>query len=137
VVAIEAWYDGEADEPITIRTVEDLDALLDRMVAEALGFVVPPLAELSWQDADGWAVVYVGISAKNDLGVITHSDRDGSVISSNGGDGGDAVSYDYMGNLRDLPDSAEIPLVDVRQAMREFVAADGARPTSVAWQVSG
>lgn len=135
-MAIEAWYDGEADEPIVIRGVGDLDALLDRMAADGLGFAVPPLAELSRQSADGWAVLYVGIDAKHDRGVITHSDRDGSVISSNGGDQGEPVSYDYMGNLRGLPASAEIPLADVRQGVREFVIAGGARPTSVTWQVS-
>ncbi|HEX5401127.1 MAG TPA: Imm1 family immunity protein [Pseudonocardiaceae bacterium] len=137
MVAIEAWYDGDADEPAILRTVDDLDALLDRMASDGLGFAVPPLAELTRNDDGAWVVAYIGIDAKNDLGVITYSDRDGSVISSNGRTDGDVVDYDYMGHLRELPASAEIPLAEVRRAVREFIAVDSARPTSVVWQVSG
>jgi hypothetical protein len=40
-----------------------------------------------------------------------------------------------MGHVREVPANAEISLVDVRKAVHWFVAADGARPTCVEWQV--
>lgn len=135
-MALEAWYDVDDDEPTMINLIADADALLDRMAADAASFDVPPLAELSRQDAHGWAVAYFGVNAKTDQGIVTHSDPSGSVISVNSMGPTGTVTYDYMGHLRELPANAEIPLADVRQAIHEFVTTNGARPTSVSWQVS-
>jgi hypothetical protein len=136
VVALEAWYDIDDEEPITVRTVDDVDTLFDRMVADAADFDVPPLSELSRHDADGWVVAYVGVNPKHDRGIVTHSDATGSVISFSGLGSAGSVTYDYMGSLRELPASAEIPLDEVRQAMREFVTTNGTRPISVSWRIS-
>jgi hypothetical protein len=131
VVALEAWYDVDDDEPTLINVSADADALLDRMAADAASFDVPPLTELSRQDADGWAVAYFGVNAKTDQGIVTHSDPGGSVISVGSGGRTGTVTYDYMGHVRELPANAEISLTDVRRAMHEFVTTNGGRPTSV------
>lgn len=133
-MALEAWYDIDDDEPISISTTEDMDSLLYRMASDGMSHAVPPLAEVSRHDVDGWVVAYVGISARTGRGLITHSDATDSVISFNSSGIVDVVRYDYMGHLRELPASAEIPLADVRNAVHEFVAANGARPTCVSWQ---
>lgn len=132
-MALEAWYDPD-DDPISIRTTADADALLDRMAADGAGFEVPPLAELSRHDEDGWAVSYIGVNVKSGRGIMTYSDPNGSATTSNGSHTGDTVTYDYMAHTRELPASAEIPLDDVRKAVREFVTIDNTRPTCVEWQ---
>lgn len=133
-MALEAWYDIDDDEPISIRTAEDLDILLDRMASDGAGYAVPPLAELSRHDADGWAVAYVGVNVKIGRGILTHSDPTGSVMSFNGSSTADSVTYDYMGHVREVPGNTEIPLADLRKAVHEFVTTNGARPTCVEWQ---
>lgn len=135
MVALAAWYDSDDDEPITISATDELDALLDRMTADAMNWVVPPLVEVSRHDANGWAIAYIGVNARMDLGVITHSDATGSVISFNGISTAEPVNYDYMGHLREIPGTAEVSLTDIRKAAHEFVATNGARPTHVRWQV--
>ncbi|EWM17779.1 hypothetical protein KUTG_08083 [Kutzneria sp. 744] len=113
-MALEAWYDPDDDDPIRITSAADADALLDRMAADGAGFAVPPLAELSRHD-DEWAVAYVGVNVATGRGIMTHSDATGSAMTI-GGDAAGAVAYDYMGNVRELPGSAEIPLADLRRA---------------------
>jgi hypothetical protein len=134
VVALEAWYDPDDDDPITISSAADADALLDRMAADGAGFEVPPLAELSRHDEDGWAVAYVGVNITTGRGIMTHSDAAGSFVTTNGTTADQALTYDYMGHLRELSGDAEVPLTDVRRAVHEFVTTNGARPTSVEWQ---
>jgi hypothetical protein len=136
-MALEAWYDVDDGEPTVIGTVDDADALFGRMAVDAARFDIPQLTEFFRHDADNWAVAYFGVNVKNDRGIVTHSDPSGSVISVNDIGTIGAVTYDYMGHLRELPANAEVPMADVRQAMREFITTNGARPTSVSWQVSG
>lgn len=71
MVAPAAWYDSDDDEPITISATDELDALLDRMTADAMNWVVPPLVEVSRHDVNGWAIAYIGVNARMNLGVIT------------------------------------------------------------------
>lgn len=104
------------------------------MASDGMGHEVPPLAEISRHDADGWVVAYVGISARTGRGLITHSDTTNSVISFDATGVEDVVRHDYMGHLRELPASADIPLADVRNAAHEFVDANGARPTCISRQ---
>ncbi len=136
MVALEAWYDPDDDDPISITSAADADALLDRMVTDGAGHEVPPLAELSRHDDDEWAVAYVGVNVTTGRGIMTHSDATGSVMTTSDGEAADTATYDYMGHVRELPGNAEIPLADVRRAVHEFVTTNGTRPTSVRWQAA-
>lgn len=133
-MALRAWYDPDNDdEPLIVSTTGDADAFLDRLTADQVSVQVPPLMQLSRRDADGWAVLHIGINA--DRGILTHTDATGSYITTNGAEpAGDPLIYDYMGHVREVPSNAEIPLADVRKAVHEFVTTNGARPTGVEWQ---
>ncbi|MCP3805112.1 Imm1 family immunity protein [Allokutzneria sp. A3M-2-11 16] len=133
MVALEAWYDSEDDEPTLIQGSADLDVLLDRMVADGRGFDVPPLAELSRQSPDGWLVAHVGLDPRRGTGFMTYADPVGSVTSCNGGTDREPVDYDYMGHQRQIPANAELPLADICEAVHELVATGG-RPSCIAWQ---
>ena len=132
-MALRAWYDPDNDdEPITVGTIGDADAFLDRLNADRAAMQVPPLMQLSRRDTEGWAVLHIGVNA--DRGVLTHTDAAGSFVTTNGTTAGQPLTYDYMGHVREVPGNAEVPLADVRRAVHEFVSTNGARPTSVEWQ---
>lgn len=132
MVALDAWYESDDDQPIAVRTHDDLNTLLDRMVSDRSRVAVPPLAELSGHDPDGWVIVHIGVNT--DRGFISHADANGAVISTNEIDANRQVTYDYMGHLREIPASAEIPLADVRRAAHDLLDHDGARPSFLRWQ---
>ncbi len=133
-MALRAWYDPDDDnEPIIVGSTRDLDALLDRLVADGASVEVPPLMQLSRRDPDGWAVLHIGVNG--DRGVLTHTGSEGSYVTVNGTDADTStITYDYMGHVREVPGNAEIPLHDVRAAGHEFVMTNGARPARVHWR---
>lgn len=130
---IAAWYEGTDEEPMTLATVEDVDRLLDRVKADGDDptFMVPPMAQLAPVEEGMWSILQVGVNG--DRGFVVHTDRSGSVITWNGASGEDEVIYDYMGHVREVPASAEVPLTDVRAAAREFLIGNGARPQGITW----
>ncbi|SHF13031.1 Imm1 family immunity protein [Streptoalloteichus hindustanus] len=130
MVALEAWYDAD-EGAVLIRTSDDLDSLLDRMVRDA-DAPVPPMAELFYRGSDGWAIAQAGIRATAGRGFFAYADPDGSVMTCDSGAAG-SVEYDYMGNVREVPASAEAPIAEGRRAAHEFLRT-GSRPTCVEWQ---
>jgi hypothetical protein len=134
VVALRAWYDPDNDdEPITVGAIAEADVFLDRLRTDRASMQVPPLMQLSRRDAEGWAVLHIGVNA--DRGLLTHTDATGSFVTTNGSAAEQPLTYDYMGHVREVPGNAEIPMAEVRRAVHEFVTTNGARPTSVEWQV--
>ncbi|WP_344870768.1 Imm1 family immunity protein [Allokutzneria multivorans] len=133
-MVLRAWYDPDDDnEPIIVGSAQDLDALLDRLAVDGALVDVPPLMQLSRRDAEGWAVLHIGVNG--DRGVLTHTDGTGSYVTTDRTDAtATTITYDYMGHLREVPGNAEIPLPEVREAAREFVSTNGARPTRVHWR---
>jgi hypothetical protein len=64
VVALRAWYDPDNDdEPVIVGTIDDADALLERLSADRPGMRVPPLMQLTRRDPDGWGVLHVGVDS--------------------------------------------------------------------------
>nr|WP_184929272.1 Imm1 family immunity protein [Saccharothrix ecbatanensis] len=63
--------------------------------------------------------------------MLTHTDAGGAFITTNGGTrDGSPLTYDYMGNVREFPADAEVPLDDLRRAVHEFVMT-GRRSSAV------
>ncbi|MBB5956410.1 hypothetical protein FHS29_002996 [Saccharothrix tamanrassetensis] len=122
------------DTPVTVSTVDEVDALIDRVRAES-----PPAAPILMDvhlSGDPYAQgIDVGIAV--DHGVIRYSGREwprGVVSAGDGPMGGETRSYFYMGHGREFPSNSEVPIDIVRQAVKEFMESNGARPTCVRWQ---
>ncbi|MGQ0840123.1 Imm1 family immunity protein [Actinokineospora sp.] len=131
MVALAAYY---LREPVTIRTGDELDGLLDRVLDDGMNYQVPPLIELSHRGESGWFIVQIGINVKQNRGFIAHAGPMGSVLSSDGTTDTAMVEYDYMGHVREIPRNAEITLSVVRRAVHQVLASNGARPTDITWQ---
>ncbi|MGZ3141100.1 Imm1 family immunity protein [Lentzea chajnantorensis] len=133
MVALEIWYDVDADDPTLIRTPEELDAVLDAVAA----WPFPGQLQLLIADDPGQVVLDVGIDGTNQRGVLFYSGPDfPDAYASRGSDIAEQVPvYYYMGSDTEFPATAEIPLADVRRAAHEYMSTGGGRPSDVAWQV--
>ena len=117
-------------EPITVSTEVELDAILDR-VAAASTPDTPPLVALDMPDRG--RSMMVGL--RGAVGVLNYVDFTAGGASASKGDttGSATPAYFYCDTWTGLPADAEIPIDLVRRAAREFLGT-GHRPTCVSWQ---
>lgn len=130
VLTVYAIYTQD-EEPVAIATVAELDAVLDRVAAEA-DLDAPRLVALDMPERQ--RSLMVGL--RGDVGVLNFVDFNGGGASASKGDtnGMATPAYFYCEEWTGIPDDAEIPVELVRQAAREFLAT-GERPGCVGWQV--
>jgi hypothetical protein len=134
VGSLDVYYLPEQDSPIVVSTMEEVDALIDRVRAESPS-AAPILMDVHLSGNPAPQGLDVGIST--DCGVIRYSGRDWPRgVMSTGEKRTDQTErpYFYMGHWRKFTASAEIPLDVIREAVKEFLVTDGARPTCVQWQ---
>jgi hypothetical protein len=133
--SLDVYYLFEHDDnPVVLSTVDEVDALIDRVRAESPQ-AAPILMDVHMSGEPYAQGLDVGIA--DDHGVIRYSGREwprGVVSTGDGPADGEAHPYFYMGHWREFPANAEIPLEVIRQAVKEFMESDGARPTCVRWQ---
>lgn len=126
-MAVTAYYERGGE---TLTSPDDADTLLTRMADDQGPGELPAMAVLE-NDETG-EVLEAGINGER--GFVTHISKTGpNVISTNGSDSREMVEYDEQAHVREVPATAEIPVDQVREAARRFVASGGARPDNVIW----
>jgi hypothetical protein len=140
--SIEAYYRHEHDDrPVVLRTDNDVDQLVDHLLAEtsdqpmaALYLIERPLTEQGYPDHD----FRVGINAKRRLGGLKFAgviDGAAGVWYAAGSAQQDKeVFYEYAGHPEALPGDSELPLDQIRMAVKEFLGSGGERPASIEWR---
>jgi hypothetical protein len=135
VAALDVYYArGHGDDPVTVATVDGVDALIDQVRAESPEGA-PILMEVHISGDPYSQGLDVGVDG--DRGVLRYSGREwpeGVYSTGTGPADGEPLRYFYMDVDTEFPANADVPLATVRQAVREFLATNGARPTNVAWQ---
>lgn len=137
---VEAFYKN-VDAPTLIETPEDVDALIDAVLAEpfansviALYSTARPLMESGVPDHE----MRVAIYAEAKVGGIRYAGddatREGSWYVPGQVSQRDEVFYYYCGHDQGWPQDSEVSIEQVRAAVKEFVANDGSRPTALAWK---
>lgn len=141
---LKAFYRrADGDAGIIIETAEQVDQLIDVMLTEPFENSV--------------ATLYVPERPRNSRGYPDHELRVGLYPEAKVGslrftgpvDGTTAawysvgqpssreeVFYYYMGHDEEYPQDSEVPLEDIRVAVKDFLAT-GERPASVGWRVQG
>lgn len=136
---VRAFYKNGAG-PTLLKSPDDVDALIDAVLAEpfknsviALYSEARPPLESGVPDHE----LRIAIDAEAGVGGVRYYGDDGTdrgVWYAVGKPSHrDDVFYYYQGNDEGWPQDSELPLDDVRTAIREFVALDGARPTATEW----
>lgn len=132
MTALEVWYDPDATTPTVVTTVAELDALIDRIVAEAAEDPIPAAAQVVVQGAaDGDLYLEVGLGAQR--GFVTAIGPGGGMSRGETARTG-TVTYDYAGHTAELPANAELPVNEVRQALREYLTTGGKLPQAIAFE---
>jgi hypothetical protein len=131
VVALEAWFDGDTDEPTIIGTAAELDVVLDTVA----GWEGPHIVQLLVADDPGHAIFDVALHGKAERGALYYSARNRETWFSRGTEtAAETPIYYYMSSPTEYPTDAEIPLTEVRRAAHEYMSNGGSRPTGVEWQ---
>lgn len=136
---VRAFYkNGEG--PVLIDTPDDVDALIDAVLAEpfensviALYSTARPLMESGVPDHE----LRIAIYAEGKVSGIRYAGDDGKDEGSWYVPGGvserEEAFYYYQGHDQGWPHDSEVSIEQARQAVREFVEQDGARPSGFEW----
>ena len=133
--AVSVYYaDEHDDQPVTVTTPDEVDALIDRVRDES-----PEQAPILMQlyIADDVYAQELSAGIRGDRGVLRYSGRnwpEGVYSTGDGPIGPEPLAYFYMDNHTEFPPNAEVPLATVRQAVRDFLTTSGDRPSGVDWQ---
>jgi hypothetical protein len=138
---LEAYYKhGHGKDPVTISTPEQVDGLVDALLAESFDNTVAALYIREWPKTQMGRPDHelrVGVDRERKLGSVRYA----GVVDEQRGAwyiGGqtvqhDEVYYEYMGSPQEFPTDAEVSLDVVRGVLKEFLAS-GERPSSLDWR---
>ena len=130
---LEIWGDEGTEEATLVRTVEELEALLER----ARGAGYPILLEVLDAASPNQVIFNVGLDG--DLGVLRYAggEHRRGVYSRNleaEPSQAEVVLYYYMNSDTEFPVSAQVPADVVVRACVEFMESGGELPSLVRWQ---
>jgi hypothetical protein len=119
--------DGDATE---VATVEALDALLDRLSAEAARGR-PFMVELIASNGD---LLSMGLGRPRSVLSYTPASLDPPYLASHGGQAGDELLvFDYAGEPTEFPVGQAVPMSTAREAFRRFLVT-GTLPDTIEWE---
>jgi hypothetical protein len=137
MTVVKAYYKHEHGEtPLRLQTPQDVDQLIDGLLAEDYSNSVAALYVEGRLNAAGVPDHELLVAINNedgDVGALRYMGGGGTYYSRGQAGGDKEVTYYYTGSDREFPADSEMPIEEVRTAVREFLAS-GERPASVEWQ---
>ncbi|OKI33339.1 hypothetical protein A6A25_06090 [Saccharothrix sp. CB00851] len=132
MVALEAWFDRNAEGPTIVHTPAELDAVLDTVVE----WNMPTTVQLLTADNPGHVLLDVGLDARTGRGVLYYfgPDKPDGWISKGPYAAEPPPIYYFTGSDTEFPADAEIPLADARRAAHEFMHNGGGWPNGIEGQ---
>lgn len=136
---VKAYYKHEHDaEPLRLETAADVDQLIDGLLAEDYERSVAALYVEGRINAAGAPDHELLVAVNNedgDVGALRYMGGGGNYFSRGQAGGDKEVTYYYTGSDREFPADSELPLAQIREAVKEFLDT-GERPTTVEWTSS-
>ncbi len=136
---VEAFYKG--DEATLLESTDDVDALIDSVLAESFETSIITLYSTARRLMESGVPDHelrVALHAEAKVGGIRYAGDDGTHEGSWYVPGQvsqrEVVFYYYAGHDQGWPRDSEVSIDQVRQAVREFLTRDGARPQSFEWR---
>ncbi len=138
MATLEVWYNqrpgddfAAGDPAVLVTAAEELDALMDRAVAENAPGPVWPVLEISLADDPYALTVEAGLGVERGFLHFTSATEDtwsqGNLAAAG------EVTYQFCGQVREVPASVEVPVAQVRHALHQ-VLTTSTKPEGVAWQ---
>lgn len=133
----EVYYEGDhRDHPVIVRGDDDIDALIDVLLASPFHNSMATLQVIERPRRGGRPDHEFGVAvdAEGGVGGPWYLDSaEGAWYTLGQHSEREEVFYCFVGNARDFPIDSEIPLGLLRQAAKEFLASGGRRPTWTRW----
>ncbi|TWD79079.1 immunity protein Imm1 of predicted polymorphic toxin system [Kribbella amoyensis] len=137
---VEAFFRHEHDDdPIVLTKTSDADALVDALLSESFDYSVATLY------ADGRPLMAglpdhemrIAVNVEAQVGGIRYAGGDDQDVTYVPGVASqrDEMFYVYATHGEAWPKDSEVSIEQVRQAVREFIEGDGARPESFKWRL--
>jgi hypothetical protein len=138
-VRIKAYYKhGHGDDPVTLETPQDIEALIDGLTSEDFDNSVAALyadtrarVNPDYPDHE----LRIAWFAEGKVGGIRYAGGDAKDVTYVRGKVSEReeVFYNYMHHDEGWPQDSEVGIEQIRQALRTFVEGNGARPTGLEW----
>ena len=139
MVELEIWYDQVAENDysggeaaILVSTAGELNALIDRVLAETKDHRCPPMIEVAIR-GQRLPVLEVGVGPEKGF-IVYHAEDSGTTKGT--GDPEQYVEYVSGGSLSEVSAGVEVDLDVVRRGLVEFLET-GERPGVVHADVGG
>ncbi|MEV6417349.1 Imm1 family immunity protein [Kribbella sp. NPDC051718] len=134
----EAYFRHEHDEqPVRISTEADVDRLIDDLLGEeyensvATVYVDGRLNSAGVPDHE----LLIGIdNAGGILGGLRYMSASGTYYGAGQPADHDELVYYYAGQDREFPVDSQLPVDEIRAAVKEFLSGGGEPPPSVEWK---
>ncbi|WP_432836897.1 Imm1 family immunity protein [Dactylosporangium sp. CA-092794] len=121
-----------------ITAPEDVDVLVDGLLAGSAYSNVAVLYSLERTELPSGFPDHelrVGVDRDREVGVVAFMDETGNWVPDGSLEGPADIRYFLDGEPVEFPPCSEVPLVVVREALREFLTTRGNRPKSIgAWK---
>ncbi|MEV0291139.1 Imm1 family immunity protein [Kribbella sp. NPDC050820] len=137
--SVSAYYTHDHDKGVILRTAEDADELVDALLQQPFANSVAALyADMRPKASSGYPdhELRIAVDAEAKVGGIRYAGGETDDVTYVPGktSAREEMFYLYMGHDEGWPQDSEVSIVQVRQAVREFVEGNGARPTSFVWR---
>ena len=138
-VMIKAYFKhGHGENPVILETAQDADALVDALLSEDFDNSVAALyADTRTRVNPDYPDHELRIAwfAEGKVGGIRYAGGDSKDVTYVPGKTSEReeVFYNYMHHDEGWPVDSEVSIEQIRQAVREFVEGNGARPTGLEW----
>ncbi|MGZ0152005.1 Imm1 family immunity protein [Kribbella sp. WER1] len=137
MTVVKAYYKHEhGDAPLRLQTPDDVDQLVDGLLAEDYSNSVAAMYVEGGLNAAGVPNHELLMAINNedgDVGALRYMGEGGTYYSQGQAGGDNELTYYYTGSDREFPADSEIPIEQIRQTVKEFIES-GERPPSISWQ---
>ncbi|WNV84734.1 Imm1 family immunity protein [Umezawaea sp. Da 62-37] len=127
VATLKAIYDRGTDEnPIAVRTQDDLEPLVDRVRSYSTGHPFPAVVELTVED-DPWDGARICAGIGDDRGFVQELWNPPRAALGDPGAAG-VVVYDLQAHDTEIPASQEFPLATIRTVLTAYLTYEATIP---------
>lgn len=136
---IEAMFLNEhADNRVIIEDADGVDQLIDALLANPTSHAMAQVHSTARERLASGVFdheLMVGVDAARSVGILAYMDGEvGNIVTSDGSDSGGSVWYSITGHGTEYPGGTEVPVDDIRRAVKEFLSSGGKVPTAVQWK---
>lgn len=138
MTSVRVLYREGADEWLVITTEQGIDLLIDDLRKPNAGENMArlfsnerPTLPSGFPDHE----LCIGVSDRMPVGIVSFCDAEGRLVSRGSPESHQDVQYGFCGDVSEFSAGWEIPIAQVREAAKEFLASGGLRPACLEWQV--